>query len=61
MSEPTSSDDARRARAEAEKALARQRGLWPRILQRVRALQELREENHFSERLAEAFRSDNDD
>ena len=54
---PTSGEDARDAADHAEKQLKKQNSLWSAIRQRVATLSQLAEENHFSDKIVEAFRS----
>lgn len=55
--QPTNGDEARQAAREAKEQLAEQRGKWGRVRRLVSSLEKLGEDNHFSEKMIEAFRS----
>lgn len=57
MSEPTNKDEARAAVRSGSAKLRKQLSVWERVWERARSLSELGEENHFSERIANTFRS----
>ena len=52
-----SGEEARKAIVQAEKALQRQLSLWESIRQRIEDLTALAEENHFADKIVDAFRS----
>lgn len=58
MSDPTSSDDARKAVERAERQLREQFSLWGAVHRRVASLRSLAEDNHFTERIIQAMRGE---
>lgn len=58
MSEPTSSDDARKAVERAERQLREQSSLWGAVHRRVASLFALAEDNHFTEKIIQAMRGE---
>lgn len=53
----TNGEEARKAAEDAQKGLTKQNSLWSAIRQRIAGLVQLSEENHFSDKIVDSFRS----